>query len=346
MKMEPTIRDIAKKCGVGVSTVSRAINNHPDINQKTKEIIMRTIKEMNYVPNNSARNLKRIESKTIAVLVKGNINHLFDSIIREMEKEINQTKYSFFLQHVEEHQDETDVALHLIKEKRLRGIIFLGGFYDKNESKLGQITVPFVLSTVGAREHLEECTYSYFAVDDFHESYKMTDYLCKQGHNKIAILAAPLHDSSIGKLRLKGYIKALRDNEIPLSKDLICYMEEGIPTYSMESGYQMMEKLLDTGVEFTAVYAISDMQAIGACKAIFRRGKKIPQDYSVAGFDGLADTYYYEPSITTIQQPVKEIGKASISALFEMIKTKKSVPGKVYSGELLVRESTRSVHGE
>lgn len=342
--MEPTIKDIAKKCGVAVSTVSRAINNHPDINPKTKAEIMNTIKEMNYVPNNSARNLKRIESKTIAILVKGHINHLFDSIIHEIEKEINTTKYTFFLQHVEDYEDEAVIALQLIKEKRLRGIIFLGGFYEKNKTRLKQIHIPFVLCTIAARESLEDCVYSYFAIDDYHESYKVTDYLCKLGHKKIAILAATKDDCSIGALRLQGYKKALEDNNIEVDEGLISYMETTIPTYSMENGYSAMKRLFERKADFTAVYCISDMQAIGACKAIFRRGKKIPDDYSVAGFDGLIDTYYYEPSITTIKQPVREIGKASINALIEMIKTKKSVPGKVYDGELLVRESTRAIN--
>lgn len=342
--MEPTIKDIAKKCGVAVSTVSRAINNHPDINPKTKAEIMNAIKEMNYVPNNSARNLKRLESKTIAILVKGHINHLFDSIIHEVEKEINNTKYTFFLQHVEDYQDEAEIALQLVKEKRLRGIIFLGGFYEKDASRLRQIHIPFVLCTIAAKESLEECIYSYFAIDDYHESYKITNYLCGLGHKKVAILAATRDDCSIGTLRLQGYKKALEDNGIMVDESLISYMESSIPTYSMENGYNAMERLLQKKLEFTAVYCISDMQAIGACKAIFRSGKKIPHDYSVAGFDGLIDTYYYEPSITTIKQPVKEIGKASINALIEMIKTKESIPGKVYDGELLMRESTRAIN--
>ena len=116
------IKDIARICGVGVSTVSRAINNHPDINPETKNMIMQAIKEHNYIPNNSARNLKRTDSKAIAVLIKGISNPFFSKMIRIFEEEIQKKKYLFIMQRVDACEDEVDVALELIKEKKPRGI--------------------------------------------------------------------------------------------------------------------------------------------------------------------------------------------------------------------------------
>lgn len=338
--METTIKDIARKCGVGISTVSRAINNHPDINPKTRELVLKTIAENNYVPNNSARNLKRTESRTIAILVKGIANPLFSTLVQMIEKEINRNKYTFFLQHIDEHQDEIDVALELIKEKRLKGIVFLGGYFFHSQQKLKQINVPFVLSTAGIQQLKDNTIGSYFSVDDRAESYKMTDYLCRLGHQKIAILGALEGDLSIGRLRLQGYQEALADHGLPVDERLIRYMKEDIPSYSMQNGYEVMMELLAENRSFTAVYAISDMQAIGACKAIFQKGYRIPDDFSVAGFDGLPDTFYYQPSITTIKQPVEDIAKASIRALFHMIKYQEAVPGKIFQGHLIEREST------
>ncbi|MBQ5850383.1 MAG: LacI family DNA-binding transcriptional regulator, partial [Lachnospiraceae bacterium] len=115
-----TIKDIAKMCGVGVSTVSRAINDHPDINPETKSMINQVIREQGYVPNNSARNLKRTEAKTIAVLVKGMNNPFFTSMVKSIEKEIKKKKYAMVLHHVEFDEDELDAALELVKEKRLK----------------------------------------------------------------------------------------------------------------------------------------------------------------------------------------------------------------------------------
>lgn len=143
-----TIKDIAKKCGVGVSTVSRAMNNHPDINPKTKELIMKIIEEFNYVPNNSARNLKRIQSKAIAVLVKGIGNTFFSDIVSGLERECQKKNYSCILQHVEEQEDELDIALHIIKEKKLQGLIFLGGVFRTQKKRWSSLkylmcSVPF-----------------------------------------------------------------------------------------------------------------------------------------------------------------------------------------------------------
>ena len=146
--IEITIKDIARICGVGVSTVSRAINNHPDINPVTKKAIMDTIEKYGYIPNNSARNLKLTDTKSIAILVKGLTNPFFSSMLRTIEEEAEKKHYSLVLRHVEFMEDEVEVALQLVKEKRLRGIVFLGGFFNHSEDRLSKINVPFVPTVV------------------------------------------------------------------------------------------------------------------------------------------------------------------------------------------------------
>lgn len=330
-------------CGVGVTTVSRAINNHPDINEETKAMIMKVIKENHYVPNNSARNLKRSASKTIAVLIKGITNPFFSKMLQVFERETQRQKYSYILQRVEENQDEIDVAIELEKEKRLKGIIFLGGYFSHSKEKLEQLTVPFVLSTIGMTHEVDRNNYSSVSVDDFMESYKMVDYLCSIGHKKIAILSASMEDESIGKLRFQGYKKALEDNGIELDESLIRCMKEDIETYTMENGYVVTKELLSSGVDFSAIYAVSDSLAVGACRAIVEAGKKVPDDYSVAGFDGLDISYYYNPSITTIRQPVEQIAVETIRILFDLIQKRTTQAHKIFPAELVVRESTKPV---
>lgn len=335
-----TIKDIAKLCGVGVSTVSRAINNHPDINKETKTMIIDTIKQYNYVPNNSARNLKRVEAKAIAILVKGITNPFFSSMIKVMEEVIEEKKYSLVLHHVEGNEDEVDVALELVKEKRLRGILFLGGYFTHTEEKLRQLNVPFVISTISATGCVEQQMYSSVSVDDFEESYKMVQYLCELGHKDIAILASREEDRSIGKLRLEGYKKALSDYKIPFRKELVLPMDSSIEEYSMKNGYVVMKEFLQQNIPCTAVYAIADSLAIGACRAILESGKKVPEDFSVAGFDGIEAARFYRPSITTIEQPVEDLARESISILFEMIKNKNTHMHKIFKANLLIGEST------
>ena len=339
---EITIKDIARQCGVGVSTVSRAINNHPDINPETKAMIMQVISDSGFVPNNSARNLKRTDAKCIAVLVKGITNPFFSNMIKIIEEEIRKKKYTMALQHVEYYEDEVSVALQLEKEKRLRGIIFLGGVFAHSREKLGNLQVPYIFSTIGsaAPSSISKTSYSNIAVDDRKESYRMTDYLLKLGHRNIAILTAESEFRSIGQLRLQGYKEALADRDIPVNQELIRTVIEDIEHYSMENGYLTTRKLLEDKVPFTAIYATSDSLAVGACRALKEAGLRIPEDVSVAGFDGIDLGKYYSPSITTMKQPVEDMAYTTIKLLFDIIAGQKTHEHIVFETELIEREST------
>ena len=341
---EPTIKDIAKICGVGVSTVSRAINNHPDINPETKEKIMNTIKEYGYVPNNSARNLKRVDAKAIAVLVKGIANPFFVNMIKIIEEECKRKRYSMELQHIESDEDEVDVAQKIVKEKRLRGIIFLGGLFSHSEEKLKKLNVPFVFSTAGSiPENISKNQYSNIGVDDYKESMKMVDYLISLGHRKIAIIVAEPYEDSIGQLRLEGYIDALKKNGIQPDPALVFQTSDEISHFSMENGYCTTRRLIESGVDFTALYAVSDALAIGAIRALLESGRKVPDDISVAGYDGIDVSGYISPSLTTIRQPVEAMAKDTVKLLFDIIAGKKDHQHITYEAELLERESTKAI---
>lgn len=338
-----TIKDIAKMCSVGVSTVSRAMKNHPDINEETRKKIMDMIEEYHYVPNNSARNLKRSDSRAIAVLIKGISNPFFCKMIKVFEKEIQKEKYTFVIQHVDENQDEVEVAIQLEKEKRLNGIVFLGGHFLHTEEKLKQIPIPFVLSTTGLL--VSNRSYPAVCVDDIRESCRIVSYLIEKGHKRIAIITSPKEDESIGRLRLAGYEKALNSHGLPYDEELILHMKDEMESYSLENGYEVTKELLASGKEFSAIFATSDSIAIGACKAIFDNGKSVPQDYSVAGFDGINMAAFYNPSITTIRQPVEQMAEATIRILFDLINQKESTRRRVFEGELLEGQSVQNVYG-
>lgn len=338
---EITIKDIAKQCGVGVSTVSRAINNHPDINPETKQMIMDVIRETGFVPNNSARNLKRTDAKCIAVLVKGITNPLFNDMIKVIEEETQKRNYSLVLKHVEYYEDEVDVALELVKEKRLRGIIFLGGYFQHSEEKLSNLNVPYIFSTIGTAvsENISRALYSSVAVDDRKESYVLTSYLLELGHKDIAIISAESEINSIGQLRLEGYQEALKEYSIPYREELVRKVEEEVEHFSMENGYLTTKKLIESGEKFTAVFATADILAIGACRALLEAGLRIPEDVSVVGFDGIDLGKYYNPAITTMRQPMKEMAETTIRLLFDIIAGHKTYEHVVFPAKLEVRES-------
>lgn len=341
---EITIKDIARICGVGVTTVSRAINNHPDIKPETRQQIQKVIDQYGYIPNNSARNLKRTESNTVAILVRGITNPLFNSIIKVLNIELKRHKFSMLLQQVDYEEDEVALALELIKEKRLKGIIFLGFNYYHPEGEIEKIKIPFVLGTVGAIDGDEDCSrYSHVTVDDLRESYRMTEYLIKKGHRDIAILSAEEKDSSVGKLRLDGYLKALADNGIAVNPRLIIPFSDTCEHYSMPNGYVTTQSLLSSGEKFTALYATSDIMGVGAYRALREAGIRIPEDVSVVGFDGAEMGDYVLPKLTTLKQPVEEMAKAIFDQLYGLINGTCGNKNLLFCGKLLEKESVREI---
>ena len=310
------------------------------VNPETKEMILKVIAESNYVPNNSARNLKRSNAKAIAILVKGMDNMFFNNMISVIEEVVRKKKYACIIERVEEKANEVDSAIEIVKEKRLRGIIFLGGNFTHPHEKMAQIPVPYVISTIGAvSDGGKPC--ASVSVDDYRESYKMVDYLCGLGHRRIAIITACEDDISIGRLRLNAYRQALLDHGIPYDPDLVFHMTKD-DTYSFATGYKVTKEILEKKTEFSALYATADTLAIGACRALKEAGLTVPDDISVAGFDGIDAGEYYIPSITTIRQPVEQLAAETAKMLFSLISGKEEPCSKVYDGELVVRESTKS----
>ncbi|MDD5939517.1 MAG: LacI family DNA-binding transcriptional regulator [Lachnospiraceae bacterium] len=340
-----TIKDIAKRCGVGVSTVSRALNNHPDINPETKAKIMEVIHETGFVPNDSARYLKRTETNAIALVVKGISNPFFTSMIRIMEDYVQKKSYATILRHVTAEENEVTVALSLIKERKLKGIVFLGGDFTHDPMLLSQIRVPYVFSTIGNLDERPEgeAACANIAVDDVEASRQAVDYLIGLGHRRIGIVAEGLHVPSVGQLRYRGYRLALERRGITVDDHLVYEITEGGERYSMKNGYIAAKALLAANPDMTAVFCISDVLAIGACRAIAESGQSIPGDVSVIGFDGIEEGQYYIPKLTTVRQPVEEMSKESIRLLFDMIEKKEKPRNIIMPAQLLIGESSGPV---
>lgn len=334
-----SIKDIAEIAGVGVSTVSRVINNHPDVGDKTRKKVLQIIEEYNYIPNNSARNLKRSSTNNIGILVKGIHNPFFSQMIKALEEEINKKDYSMILHYNEKNSNDIEVAIELIKEKKLKGLICLGGDFDDLENnQLLNLKTPMVLTSVNIIEEVDKDAFSSITIENEIAAFKAVDYLCKLGHEKIGIISTGEGDKNVGKLRLRGYKKALVANGIEKRDEFISFAH-----YTFESGYNAMNELLDRNLGLTAVFVTSDIMAIGASKAILSRGLKIPEDISIVGFDGIEYSKYFHPSITTIKQPIEEMGRKSAEILFDLIEKKKEQQHVVFKTKLLERESCKKL---
>lgn len=312
-----TIKDIAKISGVSVSTVSRVLNDHPDVSDAIREKVQRVVKAYNYVPNNSARDLVRSQSDAIGVITRGIGNLFFSDMLETIGPEIDARGMTMVLRQIGSDSDEIQAGALLEREKKLRGILFLGGRFDYTQAELATLNVPFVCcSYTNSFGTLSEEAYASVSIDDQQAAFDAVRTLISMGHQRIAALVPSCRDRSISELRYNGYRAALFSSDLPFDKDLV--METG-GCFDMAEAYQGTLNLLDRNVPFSAIFTISDTMALAAVKALHDRGLRVPDDCSVIGIDGLSMSRFFVPTLTTMAQPTSELARESVSILMEMI---------------------------
>ncbi|VTQ67457.1 LacI family transcriptional regulator [Clostridium perfringens] len=296
------IKDIARLAGVGVSTVSRVINDHPDVKDETREKILKIIKESNYIPNNSARILKKNNTNNIGVLVKGVFNPFFSEMINIIGNRINEAGYTIILQQNDyATEDDVDNLIAFVKEKRLQGIICLGGnFLNINDESFQFLDIPVVLTSVNTLSKESKSKFSSIGIDNVLAAKASIQYLIDKGHRNIGILLGEKNDVGISGLRLEGYKKALEENNIPYSEENVF-----IGDYDYSGAYRVTKEIINNRKDITAIFSISDIMAVGAAKSVIDQGLQVGEDISIMGFDGMDISKYYNPGITTVKQPKK-----------------------------------------
>lgn len=332
-----TIKDIAKLANVSVSTVSRSINNHKDISEATKKKVMDVIQQHNFVPNDNAKYLKQLNSKNIAIIVKGNNHVLFINIIEQIQKIVSKKKYSIIITYIDNVDDELDQAKQIILEKKVKGIIFLGIDYFRFQNKFSEINIPCVAVTTSTKKLPFE-NLSSVSVDDFYGGYLAIDYLISKGHNNIAILGEQYVPNVPSGLRFDGAMKRFDESSINTQNILLINGE-----FSMEKAYQETRKVLELKKNFSAIFAMSDSMAIGAAKAILDSGLKIPDDISLIGYNGTEICKYYNPSITTLRQPREEMSVIAVDLIIDAIENNATAKHVISELEIMEGGSVRTI---
>lgn len=333
------IKDIAKIAGVGVSTVSRVINEHPDVKEETRKKVLEVIEEYNYIPNNSARNLKRIDTNHIGILIKGMFNPFFAQMIEAIEKKLASEHYSAVVHYNRENQKDIDAAHEFIMEKKLKGIICLGGDFDTvTEADIKRIRVPLVLASTEIPGQIDRTCFSSVIIDNEKAAFLAVNHLCHMRHERIGMITSGDGDKSVGLKRTEGYIKALHENGITKQDH---YFE--VADYSFQKGYEAMHRLLDKAPELSAVFVISDIMAIGAAKAIKERGLSIPEDISLMGFDDIDYAEFFNPPLTTVHQPVEEIANKTAELMIRILDDGAQHEHIVFETNLVNRESCKAL---
>lgn len=307
-----TIKDVAQYCGVSISTVSRVLNNHPDVSEEVRAKVLDAVRVLHYTPNKAARDLVRTQSDSVGVVVRGATNPFYSPIIRSFSATAEKEGFAVVLHQIDTDADELAAAAELVNSKRLRGVVLLGGRYDYTKSDVAAITVPFVCCTFTNHfGDLDPEDFSSVAVDDRREGYRATKALIDAGHRRIAVLLDSTDDRSVSQRRYKGYREALLEAGLEPDDALVA----ATGGFSMADAYRRTRELVDSGVEFTALFCVADTMAMAAMKALTDCGRAVPGDVSVIGIDGIDMSLYTIPTLTTLCQPQETIGSTAAEIL-------------------------------
>lgn len=333
-----TIKDIARESGYSISTVSRVLNHRKDVSPDAREKIEEVVAKFNFVPNNNAKHLKQNNSRAIGVLVKGISNMLFANILEEIQQMIAKTEYTLVVSYLDEDADEVEQAILLCRERKPLGLLFLGGNPDYFNEEFARVDVPCVLVTNRANR-MQFQNLSSVATDDVVAAKCAVDALFDAGHEKIGILGGNIEKSYTSNQRYTGCEESFKAHGKPFDMER-CYETA---RFSYDSAYRGMKRLLEKYPDVTAVFAMSDVMAIGAIRALRDMNYQVPKDISVIGFDGTTLAEYYNPKLATIKQQYKTLATRSVEILFGQIELKKEPVHEIVPFEFVSGESVQKI---
>lgn len=310
-----TIKDIAKEAGYAVGTVSRVLNHHPDVSDKARERIMAVVEKHHFQLNNNAKHLKQQTNHGIAIIVKGTRNLLFAAIVETLQGLIKELDYLCLIYYIDEDANEVEQAIQICRERQPMGIFFLGSDEEHFRDRFCEVGVPCLMITTSA-EGLGFENLSSVSTDDEGAAQTAIEYLFGLGHEKIGMLGGKLESSYPSRSRFIGCRRAFEARGMRLDSG----RQYEAARFSMTEGYEAMNRLLKKMPDLTAVFAMSDVMAIGAIRALQDRGLRVPEDVSVIGFDGIDLGLFTHPRLATVKQHDEDISRRSVEILVGCIR--------------------------
>jgi LacI family transcriptional regulator len=338
MKRTPaTITDIAKALNISASTVSRALHNSPSISGETKKMVVELAKELNYQPNLVALSLLNKRSKTIGIIVPEITSYFFASAINGVQDMVAYEGYKLMISQSNESYEEELKLVNAMSLARVDGLMVSPSVNTSNFEhfeKLKASGTPLII--------FDRDCYGFEAdkvlVDDYDGAFQAVEYLIKTGCKRIAHLGGP-SSLTTSKHRLNGYLDALKQNNIPIRNELIVRTDG----FSSECGVEAVQNILNLIELPDAIFAVNDAVAIGAMSVIREAGLKIPEDISIVGFDDEPYSCYFNPSLTSVWQPVYDLGMLSAKILLDHFQNKSNngeFRYEVLKPELVIRDSS------
>ncbi|MBM7650813.1 LacI family DNA-binding transcriptional regulator [Neobacillus cucumis] len=328
-----TIADVAKRAGLSRATVSRVLNNHPNVTEHKKRLVREAMESLKYVPNTTAQRLRNQRTDTIAIIVPVLTNPFFAYLLEAMDMVattnhfqllICQTRYS--------KQKELDF-LELLRTKQVDGLILTSYENDWKQIEPYSAFGPMVL----CNEYERNSNVPIIRMDQFEASYIGTRHLIEQGHERIACTCGD--KSNLAKDRQAGYRKALVESGLLVHEEWIFSN-----VFDIEDGKRVFRTMMNLKDAPTAVFTGSDQVAAGMIMAAKAMGKNVPSDIAILGFDDQPIARVVEPALTTIKQPIEELGKTAMEVMIDYINLKKDVTHQeiLLPYDLVIRDSTMS----
>ena len=327
-----TIKDIARLSGVGVATVSRVLNDHPDVSEETRRKVLAVVAEQGFQPNTNAKHLKQQSSASIAVIVKGTMNMLFADLVERIQQLLQDAGQDAAVYYLDEDANEVAYTLQLCRERKPLGILFLGGDLEFFQAEFAHITVPCVLLTNSA-QGLDFDNLSSVTTDDEEAACQVVQFLAGQGHRHIGVLGGNWSCTQISYRRVQGCKRAFDQLGLPFDLDRQCEPCR----YSMADAYDTTKRLLGRCPELTALFCLGDVMAIGAIRAIRDLGRRVPEDVSVVGYDGIPLGQFSVPRLTTVRQDTQRLAEQGVDLLLASLQRQRApvhsvVPFQLISG--------------
>ena len=335
-----TIKDLAAKTGYAVGTVSRVLNNHPNVSEKARTAILAAVAESGFQLNQNAKQLKQSHATSILVILKGSGNILFAEMLEVIQTALHGTRYPLHVDYLHGADNEVRRARQLIREKNALGVIFLGGNLENFRTEFAELGVPAVLVTNSA-ESLGFGNLSSVYIDDRAAARQAVESLISLGHRHIAVIGGHRLYSDICRMRWAGVLDAMNESGLSIDPEL----DYSTVYFSPDGGYQGTTELLQRGQNFTALFTMSDLMAIGAYRALKDHKLEVPGDVSVIGFDGLPVDDYLIPRLTTVDQPTEAMAKRGLELLLDAIENGSEAKHEAVPFTLLYRESTGRARG-
>lgn len=328
--MKATIYDVAKHAGVSIATVSKVINQTGRISTETRAKVERVMEQLDYAPSLVASALTGKQTFTLGLLLPDLANPYFAEIARTVEDHAHELGFSVMICSTDNTLERELRNIALFRQKRVDGIIIATGAKHEEAIKELQKSLPVALIS----RDIPSIKIDTVLVDDYIGGMMATNHLIEYGHHRIAIIAEDTIIMS-SKERIRGYKAAIEAASVPYDAALV-----KVCSFNVDSVKKLTNELLDEHPDISAIFACNDLIASVVSKVIRERGKLIPSDISLIGFDNTILAEYADPPLTTIAQPIREMGKRVVNLLIQQVQDRKSLQERVVmQPELICRAS-------